>query len=144
MTQESEEAAEQDPARCSFCQKSEADTGRLVEGPKREGDAPVYICADCVELCSAILEHEKQRAQAGGEEANGSSDNSAILRQRIDELGKTLSDRESGIIELRYGLSDGYSRTLEEVGALLDIAPEEVRRIEAEVIAKLQADRESL
>ena len=144
MTLESNEAPEPRSARCSFCQQSEADVGRLVEGPKLEGAAPVYICADCVELCSTMLEHEKQRTESAGEGPAATPDDSAALRQQIDEAVRNLSDQEFRIIELRYGLADGYSYSREEVGALLELTPEEVEEIEAVAVAKLQAGGESL
>jgi ATP-dependent Clp protease ATP-binding subunit ClpX len=46
-------------ANCSFCRKSHRDVGPLVEGP---GD--VYICGECIELCSAIIEQERERRQS--------------------------------------------------------------------------------
>src|SRR5258707_2469630 len=47
-------------AYCSFCRKSHRDVGPLVEGP---GD--VYICGECIELCSSIIDQEKRRRHTG-------------------------------------------------------------------------------
>ena len=54
-----------------------------------------------------------------------------ILRDRIDGLLKTLTYREREIIRLRYGLGDGYTYTLEEVGRIFKVTRERVRQIEA-------------
>ncbi len=61
-----------------------------------------------------------------------------VLRDRIDSLLKTLTFREREIIRLRYGLTDGYSYTLEEVGRIFKVTRERVRQIEAKAVAKLQ------
>ena len=60
------------------------------------------------------------------------------MRERIEELLKTLTFREREIIRLRYGLADGYSYTLEEVGRIFKVTRERVRQIEAKAVAKLQ------
>ncbi|MEO0530051.1 MAG: sigma-70 family RNA polymerase sigma factor [Planctomycetota bacterium] len=64
--------------------------------------------------------------------------NNGLLRERIEELLKTLTYREREIIRLRYGLADGYSYTLEEVGRIFKVTRERVRQIEAKAVAKLQ------
>ncbi len=61
-----------------------------------------------------------------------------ILRDKIDELLKTLTYREREIIRLRYGLGDGYTYTLEEVGRIFKVTRERVRQIEAKAVRKLQ------
>ncbi len=61
-----------------------------------------------------------------------------LLRQRIETLLKTLTYREREIIRLRYGLGDGYSYTLEEVGRIFKVTRERVRQIEAKAMQKLQ------
>ena len=64
--------------------------------------------------------------------------NNGILRQQIDLLLKTLTYREREIIRLRYGLGDGYTYTLEEVGRIFKVTRERVRQIEAKAVRKLQ------
>ncbi|MFM7136012.1 MAG: sigma-70 family RNA polymerase sigma factor, partial [Planctomycetota bacterium] len=61
-----------------------------------------------------------------------------LLRERIDSLLKTLTYREREIIRLRYGLTDGYTYTLEEVGRIFRVTRERVRQIEAKAVKKLQ------
>lgn len=75
---------------------------------------------------------------------DSSSDNpvknatNGLLREKIDTLLKTLTYREREIVRLRYGLTDGYSYTLEEVGRIFKVTRERVRQIEAKAVAKLQ------
>jgi RNA polymerase primary sigma factor len=61
-----------------------------------------------------------------------------MLRERIEALLKTLTFREREIIRLRYGLGDGYTYTLEEVGRIFRVTRERVRQIEANAVRKLQ------
>jgi RNA polymerase primary sigma factor len=61
-----------------------------------------------------------------------------MLRNRINKVLKTLSYREREIIKLRYGLGDGYSYTLEEVGHIFKVTRERIRQIEAKAVRKLQ------
>jgi RNA polymerase primary sigma factor len=61
-----------------------------------------------------------------------------MLRKKIEGLLKTLTYREREIIRLRYGLGDGYTYTLEEVGRIFKITRERVRQIEAKAVRKLQ------
>jgi RNA polymerase primary sigma factor len=68
--------------------------------------------------------------------ANGASQE--MLRSRIDRVLKSLSYREREIIKLRYGLGDGYSYTLEEVGHIFRVTRERIRQIEAKAVRKLQ------
>jgi len=63
---------------------------------------------------------------------------SEMLRERIDQVLKTLTYREREIIKLRYGIGDGYTYTLEEVGRIFKVTRERVRQVEAKAIRKLQ------
>jgi RNA polymerase primary sigma factor len=61
-----------------------------------------------------------------------------MLKDKIDSVLKTLTYREREIIKLRYGLGDGYTYTLEEVGRIFKVTRERVRQIEAKAVRKLQ------
>ncbi|MCH8508622.1 MAG: RNA polymerase sigma factor RpoD [Phycisphaerales bacterium] len=61
-----------------------------------------------------------------------------MLRQRLEQVLKTLTYREREIIKLRYGIGDGYTYTLEEVGRIFKVTRERVRQVEAKAIRKLQ------
>ena len=61
-----------------------------------------------------------------------------MLKEKIDYVLKTLTYREREILKLRYGLGDGYTYTLEEVGRIFRVTRERVRQIEAKAVRKLQ------
>ncbi len=61
-----------------------------------------------------------------------------MLRDRIEDVLHTLNYREREIIKLRYGIGDGYTYTLEEVGRIFKVTRERVRQIEAKAVLKLQ------
>jgi RNA polymerase primary sigma factor len=61
-----------------------------------------------------------------------------MLKDKIENVLKTLTYREREIIKLRYGLGDGYTYTLEEVGRIFKVTRERVRQIEAKAVRKLQ------
>ncbi len=61
-----------------------------------------------------------------------------MLRSRIDQVLKSLTYREREIIKLRYGIGDGYTYTLEEVGKIFKVTRERVRQVEAKALRKLQ------
>ena len=63
---------------------------------------------------------------------------SILLREQIDELLNTLTDRERQVLELRFGLYDGKTRTLEEVGKHFDVTRERIRQIEGKALNKLK------
>ncbi|MCK4626587.1 MAG: RNA polymerase sigma factor RpoD [Phycisphaerae bacterium] len=63
---------------------------------------------------------------------------SEMLKERIEEVLKTLTYREREIIKLRYGIGDGYTYTLEEVGRIFKVTRERVRQVEAKAVHKLQ------
>lgn len=64
--------------------------------------------------------------------------NRVLLKERINEVLATLTPREERVIRLRYGLDDGRSHTLEEVGKEFNITRERIRQIEAKAIKKMR------
>ena len=61
-----------------------------------------------------------------------------LLREQLKEVLRTLTPREAKVLELRFGLVDGRSRTLEEVGKEFDVTRERIRQIEAKALRKLR------
>ena len=61
-----------------------------------------------------------------------------MLKHKLEEVLKSLTYREREIVKLRFGLGDGYTYTLEEVGRIFRVTRERVRQIEAKAIRKLQ------
>ena len=74
----------------------------------------------------------------GSTESPVNSATQEMLKEKIDVVLKTLTYREREIIKLRYGLGDGYTYTLEEVGRIFKVTRERVRQIEAKAVRKLQ------
>ncbi|MBE5928542.1 MAG: RNA polymerase sigma factor RpoD [Lachnospiraceae bacterium] len=61
-----------------------------------------------------------------------------LLREQLDEVLQTLTEREQKVLRLRFGLDDGRQRTLEEVGTVFDVTRERIRQIEAKALRKLR------
>jgi RNA polymerase primary sigma factor len=78
-----------------------------------------------------FIEDERQ-------DAPGDTAAQDMLKQRIEQVLRTLTYREREIIKLRYGIGDGYTYTLEEVGRIFKVTRERVRQVEAKAIRKLQ------
>lgn len=62
----------------------------------------------------------------------------AVLREQLDEVLDTLTDREENVLRLRFGLDDGKMRTLEDVGKVFNVTRERIRQIEAKALRKLR------
>ena len=77
-----------------------------------------------------FIEDERQEAPRDRDERDAP--------QRINEVLKTLTYREREILKLRYGIGDGYTYTLEEVGRIFKVTRERVRQVESKAIRKLQ------
>ena len=64
--------------------------------------------------------------------------NNELLKDEIDLVLHTLTEREEKVLRLRFGLEDGKTRTLEEVGKQFDVTRERIRQIEAKALRKLK------
>ncbi|HRU18980.1 MAG TPA: RNA polymerase sigma factor RpoD [Kiritimatiellia bacterium] len=62
----------------------------------------------------------------------------SMLKERLQEVLTTLTDRERQVLDYRFGLTDGYSRTLEEVGKQFNVTRERIRQIEAKAMRRLR------
>ncbi|MEA3488966.1 MAG: RNA polymerase sigma factor RpoD [Candidatus Omnitrophota bacterium] len=62
----------------------------------------------------------------------------AMLKEQMDDVLETLTERERKVLTLRFGIGDGYTRTLEEVGKIFNVTRERVRQIEAKALKKLR------
>jgi RNA polymerase primary sigma factor len=61
-----------------------------------------------------------------------------LLQEQLDAILHTLSEREKKVIQLRFGLTDGHPRTLEEVGKEFGVTRERIRQIESKTLSKLR------
>lgn len=73
-------------------------------------------------------------------EAQSPSDHAAyeLLKEQLEDVLDTLTDREENVLRLRFGLDDGRTRTLEEVGKVFGVTRERIRQIEAKALRKLR------
>jgi DNA-directed RNA polymerase sigma subunit (sigma70/sigma32) len=119
--------------------KPSSTVGDLLEGPTLPGGVPVYVCQECVELCSSIFQHRKMYGDAAGQIGESPIDEATqqLLREKIDQVFSVLTGLESDILRLRYGLIDGYTYTLEQIGKRVGLKPEQVADIEASAMCKL-------
>ena len=62
----------------------------------------------------------------------------SVFQERLDDVLNTLTEREEKVLRLRFGLGDGYPRTLEEVGSVFNVTRERVRQIEAKALRKMR------
>ncbi|MEI6872757.1 MAG: sigma-70 family RNA polymerase sigma factor, partial [Verrucomicrobiota bacterium] len=62
----------------------------------------------------------------------------ALLKEKIRDVLESLTERERQVLEQRFGLVDGYSRTLEEVGRQFRVTRERIRQIEAKALRKMR------
>ncbi|HIJ73813.1 MAG TPA: RNA polymerase sigma factor RpoD [Candidatus Hydrogenedentes bacterium] len=62
----------------------------------------------------------------------------SVFQEKLDEVLSTLTEREEKVLRLRFGLGDGYPRTLEEVGSVFNVTRERVRQIEAKALRKMR------
>ena len=60
------------------------------------------------------------------------------MKEQLDDILKTLNDREEKVLRLRYGLDDGSPKTLEEVGKEFNVTRERIRQIEVKALRKLR------
>ena len=67
----------------------------------------------------------------------------ALLKERISEILKELGEREQKILKMRFGLEDGITHTLEEVGKKFGVTGERIRKIEAKALARIRSDSKS-
>ena len=100
------------------------------------------IMQDPISLSTPIGEDEDSNLEDFIEDKNGPDPTHAaadfLRKQEVADVLATLSERESKIISLRFGIDSGYPRTLEEVGKMFNVTRERVRQIEAKAIRKLR------
>ncbi len=64
-----------------------------------------------------------------------------LLKEQLDEVLGTLTEREQKVLRLRFGMNDGRARTLEEVGKEFDVTRERIRQIEAKALSKIETSK---
>jgi len=102
----------------------------------------IKMCRQPLSLDQPVGDHEDnffgEFLEEGRDDDPLYDTNMEMLKQRLEEVMLELTYREREIIRLRYGLTDGYTYTLEEVGKIFSVTRERVRQIESKAVRKLQ------
>ena len=120
---------EMEPEKVEYVMKIKQDITSLDAGVGRDGDEEDSVLRDFIEDEESATPEESAASQ--------------LLKEQVQEILSTLSDREQKIIKMRFGLENGKSHTLEEVGQEFAVTRERNRQIEAKAMAKLRKHKDS-
>ena len=120
---------EMEPEKVEYVMKIKQDITSLDAGVGRDGDEEDSVLRDFIEDEESATPEESAASQ--------------LLKEQVQEILSTLSDREQKIIKMRFGLENGKSHTLEEVGQEFAVTRERIRQIEAKALAKLRKHKDS-
>lgn len=120
---------EMEPEKVEYVIKIKQDITSLDAGVGRDGDDEDSVLADFIE----------DEDTATPEEAAASQ----LLKEQVQDVLSTLSEREQKIVKMRFGLEGSKSHTLEEVGQEFAVTRERIRQIEAKALAKLRKHKDA-
>lgn len=120
---------EMEPAKIEYVIKIKQDITSLDAGVGRDGEDEDSVLGDFVEDGESTTPEESATSQ--------------LLREQVQSILSSLSDREQKIIKMRFGLENGKSHTLEEVGREFAVTRERIRQIEAKALAKLRKHKDA-
>lgn len=120
---------EMEPEKVEYVIKIKQDIQSLDAGVGRDGEDEDSVLQDFIEDEEGITPEESATTQ--------------LLKEQVQDVLSTLSDREQKIIRMRFGLDNGKSHTLEEVGQEFAVTRERIRQIEAKALAKLRKHKDS-
>ena len=120
---------EMEPEKVEYVMKIKQDITSLDAGVGRDGDEEDSVLRDFIEDEDSATPEESAAQQ--------------LLKEQVQEILSTLSDREQKIIKMRFGLENGKSHTLEEVGQEFAVTRERIRQIEAKALAKLRKHKDA-
>lgn len=120
---------EMEPDKVEYVMKIKQDITSLDAGVGRDGDDEDSVLRDFIEDEDSATPEESAASQ--------------LLKEQVQAILSTLSDREQKIIKMRFGLEGGKSHTLEEVGQEFAVTRERIRQIEAKALAKLRKHKDS-
>ena len=120
---------ELEPEKIEYIMKIKQDISSLDAGVGRDGDEEDSVLADFLE----------------DEETDSPEDSATnqLLKEQVQDVLSSLSDREQKIVRMRFGLDNGKSHTLEEVGQEFAVTRERIRQIEAKALAKLRKHKDA-
>ena len=122
-------ALEMEPEKIEYVMKIKQDIHSLDAGVGRDGDEEESALGDFIEDEDTATPEESASNQ--------------LLKEQVQDVLSTLSDREQKIVKMRFGLENGKSHTLEEVGQEFAVTLERIRQIEAKALAKLRKHKDA-
>lgn len=120
---------EMEPEKVEYVMKIKQDISSLDAGVGRDGEDEDSVLGDFIEDEDTATPEESASNQ--------------LLKEQVQAVLSTLSDREQKIIKMRFGLENGKSHTLEEVGQEFAVTRERIRQIEAKALAKLRKHKDA-
>ena len=120
---------EMEPEKVEYVMKIKQDITSLDAGVGRDGDDEDSVLRDFIEDEDGVTPEESASSQ--------------LLKEQVQAILSSLSDREQKIIKMRFGLENGKSHTLEEVGQEFAVTRERIRQIEAKALSKLRKHKDS-
>jgi RNA polymerase primary sigma factor len=120
---------EMEPEKVEYVIKIKQDITSLDAGVGRDGEDEDSVLGDFIEDEDGATPEESATNQ--------------LLKEQVQSVLSTLSDREQKIIKMRFGLENGKSHTLEEVGQEFAVTRERIRQIEAKALAKLRKHKDA-
>lgn len=123
------EELEMEPSKVEYVMKIKQDITSLDAGVGRDGEDEDSVLGDFIEDGEGPTPEESATSQ--------------LLKEQVQSVLSTLSDREQKIVKMRFGLENGKSHTLEEVGREFAVTRERIRQIEAKALAKLRKHKDA-
>lgn len=120
---------EMEPEKIEYVMKIKQDISSLDAGVGRDGDEEDSVLGDFIEDEDTVSPEDSATNQ--------------LLKEQVQEVLASLSDREQKIVRMRFGLDNGKSHTLEEVGQEFAVTRERIRQIEAKALAKLRKHKDA-
>lgn len=120
---------EMEPEKIEYVMKIKQDIHSLDAGVGRDGDEEDSVLGDFIEDEDSATPEESASSQ--------------LLKEQVQDVLSSLSDREQKIVRMRFGLDSGKSHTLEEVGQEFAVTRERIRQIEAKALAKLRKHKDA-
>ena len=120
---------EMEPEKVEYVIKIKQDITSLDAGVGRDGEDEDSVLGDFIEDEEGATPEESATSQ--------------LLKEQVQSVLSTLSEREQKIIKMRFGLENGKSHTLEEVGQEFAVTRERIRQIEAKALAKLRKHKDA-
>ena len=117
------------PEKIEYVMKIKQDISSLDAGVGRDGDEEDSVLGDFIEDEDTVSPEESATNQ--------------LLKEQVNDVLSSLSDREQKIVRMRFGLDNGKSHTLEEVGQEFAVTRERIRQIEAKALAKLRKHKDA-